>query len=215
VESGTNNNTMRFRDVGYGDRLIRANFTLRAGELNFMTGPSGAGKSTVALLAAGLIEPTSGIISCDYDATNCYVPQRPYFPDYNNYNVLETILKLRKAQHLSQNYDKTRTNINILTGQLFEDDSILYKRYRQLSGGEQQRISILFALSDDPDRVIADEPTASVDQANKIKVIETFNRLTEIGKTVLIITHDTNLLESFPGKLLTARNGIIEEGRAV
>jgi len=203
--------SMQFSDVGYKERLNKANFTLGFGELNYLTGPSGAGKSTVALLAAGLIKPTSGTIDYNNRAIIGYVPQRPYLPSYNNYNVLDLILKLRKAQHSSQDYDQTLRNVQKLTKQLFENDSVLGKHYRELSGGEQQRVSIIFALSNNPDIVIADEPTASVDQANKINVIKTFKVLTYIGKTVLIITHDTNLLESFPGKLLKAEDGVISE----
>nr|BAU79865.1 putative lipoprotein-releasing system ATP-binding protein LolD [uncultured Aquificaceae bacterium] len=81
----------------------------------------------------------------------------------------------------------------------------------QISGGEQQRVSIARALSNDPDILIADEPTGNLDSKNTEKVMEIFKQINQEGKTIIMVTHETDLAER-TDRIVKMRDGqIVEE----
>lgn len=226
---------INFDNVSYEDRVRKANCVIEPG-LNTVIGPSGSGKSTMALLTLGLINPTAGIVkhykdnqivqefsSVDkknsffrtdtpqnkklkkYIADNIgFISQNPYLLSDVNLSARETIIKLKQAQGYNVNEDK----VVELADSLSISANSLDRSYKKLSGGEKQRISIIFALSQDPNLIIADEPTASVDPENKKRVFDLFKTYAEIGRTVLLITHDEHVL-NYRCKIIEAKNGII------
>ncbi len=227
---------INFDNVGYEDRVRKANCVIEPG-LNIVIGPSGSGKSTMALLTLGLINPTAGIVKHykdnqivqefspvnkknnffrtdtsqnkklkKYIANNIgFISQNPYLLSDVNLSARETIIKLKQAQGYSVDSDK----LVELADRLSISANSLDRSYKNLSGGEKQRISIIFALSQDPNLIIADEPTASVDPENKKRVFDLFKIYAEIGKTILLITHDEYVFNNYQCKIIGAKNGII------
>nr|HPR30984.1 ATP-binding cassette domain-containing protein [Prolixibacteraceae bacterium] len=85
------------------------------------------------------------------------------------------------------------------------------KMPHQLSGGEQQRIVIARALLNDPDILLADEPTGNLDPETSVEIMEMFRKIHAEGKTLLVATHDKLVVDRFPGRTLLCREGTIIE----
>ncbi|MDV7393521.1 ATP-binding cassette domain-containing protein, partial [Arthrospira platensis SPKY1] len=86
-----------------------------------------------------------------------------------------------------------------------------FKMPHQLSGGEQQRVAIARALLNDPDLILADEPTGNLDPITSIEVMEVLNKINENGRTILMATHDYALILKFPRKTLKVEDGQLFE----
>jgi cell division transport system ATP-binding protein len=89
--------------------------------------------------------------------------------------------------------------------------NLLNKMPHQLSGGEQQCVAIARALLNDPELILADEPTGNLDPETSKEVMEVLKKVNQAGKTVIMATHDYALLMKFPSKTLKCENGIIFE----
>jgi cell division transport system ATP-binding protein len=89
--------------------------------------------------------------------------------------------------------------------------SIASKMPHQLSGGEQQRVAIARALLNDPELILADEPTGNLDPQTSVEVMEVLRKINANGKTVIMATHDYALLMKFPSKTLKCENGQLFE----
>ena len=84
---------------------------------------------------------------------------------------------------------------------------------RELSGGEQQRVAIARALVNSPDMIIADEPTGNLDPARSLEIMLLFQKINELGTTVLIVTHEKELVNAFSKRVVSLRDGcLISEG---
>ena len=81
----------------------------------------------------------------------------------------------------------------------------------ELSGGEQQRVAIARALLNTPEIIIADEPTGNLDPQTSLEIMEVFRKLHQQGMTVLMATHDYNMIVKFPGKILRCDQGAVYE----
>ncbi len=85
------------------------------------------------------------------------------------------------------------------------------KMPHQLSGGEQQRVAIARALLNDPELILADEPTGNLDPQTSVEVLEVLKNINALGKTIIMATHDYALLMKFPSKTLKCEDGSIFE----
>ena len=80
----------------------------------------------------------------------------------------------------------------------------------QLSGGEQQRVALARALANNPSIIIADEPTGNVDEEMSHEIIDLFKFINEQGKTVIVVTHDRNIVQRYGKRVITVENGKVE-----
>lgn len=195
------------------------------GEFVFIVGNSGSGKSTLIKLLLKELEPTSGtIIVNDQDLGKMKRRKVPkyrrgvgvVFQDFRllkDRNVYENVAFAQRVIERPNRVIKKRVpEILTLVG-LAEK----YKSFpRELSGGEQQRVALARALVNRPNILLADEPTGNLDPKNSLEIMKLLEEINERGTTVLVVTHNREIVNSFRKRVITMRKGIIvsdeEEG---
>lgn len=207
------------KTYGEGETAVQAldhvNFSIEKGTLTIVLGPSGAGKSTLLNLLGGMDRPTSGILAVDGENIAAYNrKQRTIYRRekigfvFQFYNLMQTLTaeeNLKLATELCA--DRALDNIETLTkvglGERTQNCPA------QLSGGEQQRVSIARALAKSPEIILCDEPTGALDyQTGKDVLSLLYKAAKEEGKTVIIVTHNTALKE-MGDHLIQIKNGQI------
>ena len=195
------------------------------GEFVFIVGNSGSGKSTLIKLLLKELEPTSGTISVnDQDLGKMKRRKVPkyrrgvgvVFQDFRllkDRNVYENVAFAQRVIERPNRVIKKRVpEILTLVG-LAEK----YKSFpRELSGGEQQRVALARALVNRPNILLADEPTGNLDPKNSLEIMKLLEEINERGTTVLVVTHNREIVNSFRKRVITMRKGVIvsdeEEG---
>ena len=195
------------------------------GEFVFIVGNSGSGKSTLIKLLLKELEPTSGtIIVNDQDLGKMKRRKVPkyrrgvgvVFQDFRllkDRNVYENVAFAQRVIERPNRVIKKRVpEILTLVG-LAEK----YKSFpRELSGGEQQRVALARALVNRPNILLADEPTGNLDPKNSLVIMKLLEEINERGTTVLVVTHNREIVNSFRKRVITMRKGVIvsdeEEG---
>lgn len=189
--------------------------SIEDGEFVFIVGPSGSGKSTIIKLLVSEIAPTSGkILVGEFSVDNMRRREIPYlrrkvgvvFQDFrliDDKTVYENVAFVMRAVGTPLRIIKKRVPYVLdLVG-------ILHKARRlpgELSGGEQQRVAIARALVNNPDVVIADEPTGNLDPARALELMMLFDKINALGTTVVVVTHAKSLVDQF-GKRVVALDG--------
>jgi len=188
------------------------------GEMVFLTGHSGAGKSTLLKLIALLERPSAGKIIFDgvdlSTLTPKQIPQhrrRVGFIFQNptllyDRSVFENIALPLYVNGYSPEEINSRVHASLeLVGLLKKTD----KNPVILSGGEQQRVGIARAIVTRPDVILADEPTGNLDPALSRDIINLFSRLNQVGITLLIATHDLELIKTLDYRQIELKNGLV------
>ena len=195
------------------------------GEFVFIVGNSGSGKSTLIKLLLKELEPTSGTIIVNDQ--NLGKMKRRKVPKYRrgvgvvfqdfrllkDGNVYENVAFAQRVIERPNRVIKKRVpEILTLVG-LAEK----YKSFpRELSGGEQQRVALARALVNRPNILLADEPTGNLDPKNSLEIMKLLEEINERGTTVLVVTHNREIVNSFRKRVITMRKGVIvsdeEEG---
>ncbi|RHB49683.1 ABC transporter ATP-binding protein [Exiguobacterium sp. AM39-5BH] len=181
--------------------LKEIELTIQDGTFVVILGPSGSGKSTLLNVISGLDTVTSGTITFgDTVLTDLSPEQMTAFRRdhlgfiFQQYNLLQN---LTVQENIQIGADLSDCPLPI--DELLEQVGLTSARDKypyQLSGGEQQRVSIARSLSKNPTIVFCDEPTGSLDEDNSKRVLELLERLNkEYGKTVVVITHNTGISE--------------------
>jgi len=208
----------------YSTALHDVTFHIDKGEFVFLTGPSGAGKSTLLKLILRQIRPTEGQIVVNGRNLNAMKRrQLPYFRReigmvfqefkliermtvFENLSFILTVIGLTAKEHKKKAYGALRA--------VGLQHKMNYYPL-QLSGGEQQRVAIARALINDPLMLIADEPTGNLDPDLAQEVLEIFNGANLRGATVLLATHDRELIQSSNRRVIALDHGrIVEEKSA-
>lgn len=202
---------------GY-EALKQVDFSLKKGEMAFITGHSGAGKSTLLKLIAGLEKPSSGQIRVQNTVVNALSStqlslhrqrlgitfQSPTL--LNDRSVFENVaLPLRiQAYHGSALIKRVCAALDRV-GLLNKKDL----NPLQLSVGQQQRVGIARAVVHKPDLVLADEPTGNLDPQLSSEILRLFVQLNQAGVSIVIATHDLELIASMPNRILMLRQGTL------
>ena len=191
---------VEFKDVSVTyssgvDALNKVNLKINDGDFAFVVGPSGAGKSTLIKLVLKEIDATSGIGVVFQDFR--------LIPTMTVYENVAFVLRVIDAP---AKYIRSRVPYVIsLVG--LSDKAKSYPT--ELSGGEQQRVALARALVNDPQLIIADEPTGNIDPALSYEIVELLKGINECGTTILMVTHEHDLVRYFGGRIININKGQI------
>ncbi|MEM4004489.1 MAG: ABC transporter ATP-binding protein [Desulfurococcaceae archaeon] len=202
------------------EALRGVSLKISRGEFIAIVGPSGSGKSTLLHLIGGLDRPTSGRVLIGGVDINKLSDDKlaelrnekigfvfqfynlvPYLPVLKNVE-LPLIVKGVSSQERKERVLKLLEEVGL------KDKA--YTRPTRLSGGEQQRVAIARALINNPEILLADEPTGNLDSKNSVMIAELFRRLNEKGRTIVMVTHNLEIA-SYAKRILYIRDGLIEK----
>lgn len=192
-------------------------FDIEKGELVFLAGHSGAGKSTILKLIAGIEVASSGNVivagtSLAKQSQNYRTFIRQHigfvFQDHKILFDRDVYANVRLPLEIAGKYSQTEINNRVLNS--LESVGLEHKfraRPEQLSGGEQQRLCIARAIVHQPKILLADEPTANLDRANALKILELFKKFHRAGVTIVISAHDESILSDYGKRILHLSHG--------
>ena len=220
-----------------GTRAVnKASLRVDEGEFVFLVGASGSGKTTIIKLLTGEVRPSEGrVIVNNYDIGRMKKRQIPYlrrtlgvvYQDFrliNTKTVYENVAFAMRAigakgKAIKQRVpyvldlvglaDKAEAYPSQLSGGQKQRIAIVraHEKPMNLSGGEQQRVAIARALVNNPRLIIADEPTGNLDPARSLELMTLFEKINELGTTVLIVTHEKGLVDEFEKRVVVIDNG--------
>jgi len=207
-----------------GDFIVKAvddvSLQVKVGQTMVIKGFSGAGKTTLLNLIGGLDSPNQGVIySNTVKITNMNEESLALFRLMNsgfifqNYNLISTLTCEENIMFPMNLAGMTIKDQRERAIELIEYVGLLERREHlpfQLSAGEQQRVAIARALANEPPIILADEPTANLDKKTCVFIIDLFKKLKNDEKTLIIATHDDNIIE-LADQLITFENGKIIE----
>ena len=208
-----------YRNIGFETQVLN-DITLHINEGDYVSiiGPSGAGKSTLMAIAGCLSQPTSGEYILDGEEVG-KLGDRKLSPARNEkigfvfqaFHLLpgvtaldNVILPLVYSRKISSDIKERAREVLAKVGL----EHRLHHTPGQLSGGEQQRVTIARSLINNPPIILADEPTGNLDSKNGGETMKTFDRLVKEGKTIVLITHDSEVAEH-ADRTISIRDGEI------
>ena len=215
------------KTYGSGSSAVRAlrdiNMSVQPGEVVALTGPSGSGKTTLLQCLGAVIDPSGGHISLGgdiiYDDGWQYIDRRslrrdkigfifqgPYLIPFLSAAENIAFLPMLQGKSNKQAFERANELLEILG---IKERS--KARIDQLSGGEQQRVSIARALANNPPIILADEPTAPLDSHRAIEVMQLLFEMAEKLQTaIIVVTHDEYIIPIFK-RILHLRDGVLHE----
>ena len=210
-------------NIYQGDSLVLSNInlTINKGDFFYMIGKTGSGKSSLmkTLYADITLQNGKGTV-VGFDLENLKDKKIPYlrrkigivFQDFKLLNDrtvfanLEFVLKAtgwKNKEDIQKKIDEVLEKVGM--------QSKASKKAYELSGGEQQRVAIARALLNDPELILADEPTGNLDPKTSLEVMELLNKIHQSGKTILMATHDYQLIVKYKHKTLKVEAGEVFE----
>jgi len=192
-------------------------FSIPKAKFIVISGPSGSGKTTLLNIIGGIDRPTTGkIFVSNQDLTD---KNEDFLSDFrcNNvgfvfqaYNLVSTLTVAENIAFPMEWLEKPMGEIEKRITELLETVDLLNRANHfpaQLSGGEQQRVAFARALANDPQLILADEPTGNLDEKNAMRIVQVLQMLKKTGKTVIVSTHDVEI------KALADQVLCLEEGK--
>ena len=188
------------------------------GEFVFLVGPSGSGKSTIMKIITGELKPTSGQVHVNgYNLESIRKRDIPYmrrtlgvvFQDFRlipNMTVYENVAFAMRVIGAREKDIKERVPYVL---ELVGLEGKAERHPGEMSGGEQQRLAIARALVNNPSTIIADEPTGNLDPARSFEIMALLQEINNLGTTVLVVTHEKNLVETFAKRVIAIDEGVV------
>jgi cell division transport system ATP-binding protein len=199
-------------DVG----LDRVTFSIDRGEFVFLVGSTGSGKSTLMRLLIKELEPTDGAIRvAGHDLAEIRRRRVPYFRRnigvvFQDFKLLPNRTVYDNVAYALQVTGGTRKEIRAKVPDILRLTGLstkLHNMPHQLSGGEQQRVSIARAFVNHPPLLLADEPTGNLDPETSIDIMRLLYRINRTGTTVLVATHDQAMVDKMRRRVLELHQG--------
>jgi len=206
-----------------GSRALNGvSMKIEDGEFVFLVGPSGSGKSTIIKILTAELQPTSGSVFVNgFTLEKIRRSAIPYmrrtlgviFQDFRlieNKSVYENVAFAMRVIGASEKEIRKRVPyVMELVG--LENKS--RRLPNELSGGEQQRVAIARALVNNPNMIIADEPTGNLDPARSLDIMRLLEQINALGTTVMVVTHEKDLVDRFTKRVIAIDQGqIIRDG---
>lgn len=193
-------------------------FVINDGEMAFLVGPSGSGKSTIIRLINAEETPSSGKIMVNgYNfgmmrRTDIPYVRRTLGVIFQDFRLIEKKTVYENVEFAMRVIGASKKEIKKRVTYVLDLVGLKEKKDRhpdQLSGGEQQRVAIARALVNNPQMIIADEPTGNLDPARSLEIMVLFERINALGTTVLIVTHEKALVDKLSKRVIAIDNGKI------
>ena len=202
-----------------GNQALRGvSMQIEDGEFVFLVGPSGSGKSTIIKLITGELKPTSGTVHVNgYSLERIRKKEIPYlrrtvgvvFQDFrliDSKTVYDNVAFVMRAIGAQEKEIRERVPYVL---ELVGLENKSRRHPGELSGGEQQRLAIARALVNNPSTIIADEPTGNLDPARSIEIMTLLQEINKLGTTMLVVTHERELVERFSNRVIVIDDGLI------
>jgi len=210
------------KDFEMGDSIVRAidgiNVKIKRGEFVVIIGPSGSGKSTLMNLIGCLDLPTKGEIFLDErniahldESHLAQIRGSKIGFVFQTFNLIPTLTSLENVALPMIFHEVPKEERINRAEKILKDVGLSHRKNHlpnELSGGERQRVAIGRALSNNPEVILADEPTGNLDSKTGLSIMNLFSNLNKKGKTIILVTHDLNLIK-YAQKILKIRDGKI------
>ena len=196
------------------EALRGVSVSIKQGEFVAITGPSGSGKSTMMNMVGALDIPSKGAIYLDgkdisklHESDLAEIRGKKIGFVFQQFNLISTLsalenvmlpMEFEEAEDIEEKAKKALTIVGL-------NDRMNHKP-KELSGGQQQRVAIARAIANNPEVILADEPTGNLDSKTGKEIMDLFNKLHKEGKTVILITHDLNLVR-YGERIVILRDG--------
>ena len=209
-------NVTKVYDTSGTVALDGINIEIDEGEFVFLVGPSGSGKTTLMKLITGEIRADAGkVIVNDFDMATIKRRKLPkmrrtlgvVFQDYRlieNMNVYDNVAFAMRVVGAPNREIRTRVPYIL---ELVGLEGREKRMPSELSGGEQQRVAIARALVNSPRMIVADEPTGNLDPVRSLELMLLLEKINEMGTTVVVITHEKELVNAFSKRVITIDAG--------
>ncbi len=204
------------------EALDNVSLTINEGEFVFLVGPSGSGKTTLMKLITGEIRAKSGKVTVnDFDMRKIKRRKLPkvrrtlgiVFQDYRlieNMNVYDNVAFAMRVVGARRREIRERVPYVL---ELVGLEGREKRMPNELSGGEQQRVAIARALVNSPRMIVADEPTGNLDPVRSLELMLLFEKINEMGTTILVVTHEKELVNALSKRVIAIDKGrVISDG---
>lgn len=198
--------------------LDGVSFKIEPGEFVTLVGKSGAGKSTILKMIIGEEKPTKGkVLFVNKEVNKISYENLPWLRRqigiiFQDFRLLPTKTAYENIAFAMEMNGKPKKEIEEVVPQVLDMVGLSDKQYnypRELSGGEKQRIAIARAMVNHPAIIIADEPTGNLDPANTWEIIKILLKINELGTTVLLATHNKDIINHLGKRVISLENGRI------
>ena len=206
-----------YRNIGFETKVLKdVTLHIKEGDYVSIIGPSGAGKSTLMAIMGCLSQPTSGEYILDgeevgklNDRKLSRVRNEKIGFVFQAFHLLPGVTAIENVSLPLVYAQNPPRNIKERARELLTKVGLEHRLHHtpgQLSGGEQQRVTIARSLINDPRIILADEPTGNLDSKNGVETMKTFDNLIKEGKTIILITHDQEVAQH-ADRIISIRDG--------
>lgn len=195
--------------------LNKVNINIKRGEFVVILGPSGAGKSTLLNILGGMDSPTSGQLFVDGREVSKYTAKQltNYRADkvgfiFQFYNIMPTLTVEENVRLVEDVSESDKNALDVLKSVGLAKHAKKFPN--ELSGGEQQRVSIARAVMKDPALLLCDEPTGALDSKTGVEVLKLLRQQADENTTVIVVTHNAQIAE-IADRVIHLKNGQVEQ----